>query len=124
MIRRPPRSTRTDTLLPYTTLFRSSRQCAGLPPRRWPCAGAVACASLSDNRRWPYPRTAFRRGCRLLSPGGFFFLSVSLSFLPPPPHSFSPYPRFLSFALSFSAPLFPPPLLSSTFSFFLTSLLL
>src|SRR3546814_13456406 len=30
MIRRPPRSTRTDTLFPYTTLFRS-------PPRgRWP----------------------------------------------------------------------------------------
>src|SRR3546814_3928113 len=28
MIRRPPRSTRTDTLFPYTTLFRSSR----LPP--------------------------------------------------------------------------------------------
>src|SRR3546814_3540677 len=26
MIRRPPRSTRTDTLLPYTTLFRSRRQ--------------------------------------------------------------------------------------------------
>src|SRR3546814_3191935 len=29
MIRRPPRSTRTDTLLPYTTLFRSAR-CAGV----------------------------------------------------------------------------------------------
>src|SRR3546814_1905826 len=28
MIRRPPRSTRTDTLFPYTTLFRSER----LPP--------------------------------------------------------------------------------------------
>src|SRR3546814_520282 len=28
MIRRPPRSTRTDTLFPYTTLFRS-------PPRRF-----------------------------------------------------------------------------------------
>src|SRR3546814_18519538 len=28
MIRRPPRSTRTDTLFPYTTLFRSDR-------RRW-----------------------------------------------------------------------------------------
>src|SRR3546814_20254363 len=28
MIRRPPRSTRTDTLFPYTTLFRSAR-------RRW-----------------------------------------------------------------------------------------
>src|SRR3546814_6979731 len=25
MIRRPPRSTRTDTLLPYTTLFRSAK---------------------------------------------------------------------------------------------------
>src|SRR3546814_17232160 len=30
MIRRPPRSTRTDTLFPYTTLFRSSlEQCDG-----------------------------------------------------------------------------------------------
>src|SRR3546814_8029321 len=27
MIRRPPRSTRTDTLFPYRTLFRSRRQC-------------------------------------------------------------------------------------------------
>src|SRR3546814_15502163 len=26
MIRRPPRSTRTDTLFPYTTLFRSAEQ--------------------------------------------------------------------------------------------------
>src|SRR3546814_14287399 len=26
MIRRPPRSTRTDTLFPYTTLFRSNRR--------------------------------------------------------------------------------------------------
>src|SRR3546814_14316356 len=30
MIRRPPRSTRTDTLFPYTTLFRSSLE--GGPP--------------------------------------------------------------------------------------------
>src|SRR3546814_2283680 len=30
MIRRPPRSTRTDTLFPYTTLFRSDhRRCGG-----------------------------------------------------------------------------------------------
>src|SRR3546814_2299557 len=28
MIRRPPRSTRTDTLFPYTTLFRSARPVA------------------------------------------------------------------------------------------------
>src|SRR3546814_2098186 len=27
MIRRPPRSTRTDTLFPYTTLFRSPHSC-------------------------------------------------------------------------------------------------
>src|SRR3546814_3288223 len=35
MIRRPPRSTRTDTLFPYTTLFRSHPpgQRAGNPPR-------------------------------------------------------------------------------------------
>src|SRR3546814_6301902 len=31
MIRRPPRSTRTDTLFPYTTLFRSDNQ-AGQEP--------------------------------------------------------------------------------------------
>src|SRR3546814_812406 len=31
MIRRPPRSTRTDTLFPYTTLFRS-QQFLGVPP--------------------------------------------------------------------------------------------
>src|SRR3546814_16544924 len=31
MIRRPPRSTRTDTLFPYTTLFRSSLALAGIP---------------------------------------------------------------------------------------------
>src|SRR3546814_12587902 len=29
MIRRPPRSTRTDTLFPYTTLFRSLAEAAG-----------------------------------------------------------------------------------------------
>src|SRR3546814_6168165 len=32
MIRRPPRSTRTDTLFPYTTLFRSFRHGRPEPP--------------------------------------------------------------------------------------------
>src|SRR3546814_8521465 len=32
MIRRPPRSTRTDTLFPYTTLFRSRRDGADAAP--------------------------------------------------------------------------------------------
>src|SRR3546814_19841075 len=35
MIRRPPRSTRTDTLFPYTTLFRSERLVAGLGTKRY-----------------------------------------------------------------------------------------
>src|SRR3546814_1365580 len=34
MIRRPPRSTRTDTLFPYTTLFRSPRPTGHGGPRR------------------------------------------------------------------------------------------
>src|SRR3546814_8188035 len=34
MIRRPPRSTRTDTLFPYTTLFRSGRHPRGGLGRR------------------------------------------------------------------------------------------
>src|SRR3546814_8276917 len=40
MIRRPPRSTRTDTLFPYTTLFRSSlgRDRPGAPMTRAPAA--------------------------------------------------------------------------------------
>src|SRR3546814_11054923 len=44
MIRRPPRSTRTDTLFPYTTLFRS-------PPRRSPrrCCNAIA---LAEQLSW------------------------------------------------------------------------
>src|SRR3546814_6636167 len=46
MIRRPPRSTRTDTLFPYTTLFRSVLQYNG----RWPfyrCFGAENPASVA-----------------------------------------------------------------------------
>src|SRR3546814_20086987 len=34
MIRRPPRSTRTDTLVPYTTLFRSPGRCSTSSPKR------------------------------------------------------------------------------------------
>src|SRR3546814_14752982 len=40
MIRRPPRSTRTDTLFPYTTLFRS-RAVA----RLWPLAATGVCGA-------------------------------------------------------------------------------
>src|SRR3546814_11370087 len=41
MIRRPPRSTRTDTLFPYTTLFRST-QLQGCHPFGQPCAKRLA----------------------------------------------------------------------------------
>src|SRR3546814_14579893 len=55
MIRRPPRSTRPDTLFPYTTLFRSSRPAPAIrrcqappqgsttatPPRRRVCSGSL-----------------------------------------------------------------------------------
>src|SRR3546814_15701580 len=38
MRRRPPRSTRTDTLFPYTTLFRSAPfRAVGRRPRLWLC---------------------------------------------------------------------------------------
>src|SRR3546814_18859318 len=62
MIRRPPRSTRTDTLFPYTTLFRSRRDLRPLdrrahpgprrpdcPRRRAPCrrSGAMTEAPLN-----------------------------------------------------------------------------
>src|SRR3546814_3854281 len=46
MIRRPPRSTRTDTLFPYTTLFRSERA-----HRVWRCVRSdrseAACAAAA-----------------------------------------------------------------------------
>src|SRR3546814_14182580 len=41
MIRRPPRSTRTDTLFPYTTLFRSGARESGLDPLRSRLFGTV-----------------------------------------------------------------------------------
>src|SRR3546814_2862854 len=69
MIRRPPRSTRTDTLFPYTTLFRSRGKGAELhqtigkrSPRRlslcrWRAAlrlsrGATGCAGRRVARLW------------------------------------------------------------------------
>src|SRR3546814_13082407 len=57
MIRRPPRSTRTDTLFPYTTLFRSLR--AGL--------GEIACdlppGDAQQVEILPVERAVHRRPC-------------------------------------------------------------
>src|SRR3546814_13430007 len=56
MIRRPPRSTRTDTLFPYTTLFRSTRR---------PRAGGGGRGGAGRQRQRPgdppRPRRAGRR---------------------------------------------------------------
>src|SRR3546814_18691900 len=41
MIRRPPRSTRTDTLFPYTTLFRSGQSRGAALPDYLPGEGAA-----------------------------------------------------------------------------------
>src|SRR3546814_17593887 len=45
MIRRPPRSTRTDTLFPYTTLFRSRRNLTGAVTKMLEEAGLRIVAS-------------------------------------------------------------------------------
>src|SRR3546814_8585103 len=57
MLRRPPRSTRTDTLFPYTTLFRSHRR-QGLRGRHSGRARRVTAGQ--------------RAGCRALVGGGAF----------------------------------------------------
>src|SRR3546814_12653088 len=56
MIRRPPRSTRTDTLFPYTTLFRSRRtppaQPFGKPQARaWIAADGATAGGYRDGAR-------------------------------------------------------------------------
>src|SRR3546814_6088325 len=58
MIRRPPRSTRTDTLFPYTTLFRSRQK--GRPPRAAPIPHPAAAHLLLAD----HPRRRFPQGSR------------------------------------------------------------
>src|SRR3546814_4381152 len=66
MIRRPPRSTRTDTLFPYTTLFRSGsaaprRRCRSAPPSRGGTAVRSPPASRTAPRRSTCRRPTARR---------------------------------------------------------------
>src|SRR3546814_17863218 len=53
MIRRPPRSTRTDTLFPYTTLFRSFRPSRSLRQRRSRERSRRAFGRSADDRLRP-----------------------------------------------------------------------
>src|SRR3546814_15343813 len=61
MIRRPPRSTRTDTLFPYTTLFRSHGDAAGSPPLR-SVQPVLHTGNLSQGRHQRCPLRSLRRG--------------------------------------------------------------
>src|SRR3546814_690594 len=54
MIRRPPRSTRTDTLFPYTTLFRADKFQLKLEPLREALNAAVG----KSWQEWEIPREA------------------------------------------------------------------
>src|SRR3546814_19197546 len=70
LIRRPPRSTRTDTLVPYTTLFRSSHD--GRKSRR-PCAPADPRIAALDCHHRPaagHPVCAFRPGFQIAAAAG------------------------------------------------------
>src|SRR3546814_3843431 len=60
MIRRPPRSTRTDTLFPYTTLFRSEKATA----RLWPASLRHRCSTPC--RSW----NLLPSSCLLVASGG------------------------------------------------------
>src|SRR3546814_9262319 len=69
MIRRPPRSTRTDTLFPYTTLFRS-RTGPGDRTARTGRTAAAAGAAARDRRRRPGHRPGRGRGDPAAGAGG------------------------------------------------------
>src|SRR3546814_11853547 len=62
MIRRPPRSTRTDTLFPYTTLFRSPL-CASPGPARGPDGTSPAGSSRTTPARSSPRRGAGTEAC-------------------------------------------------------------
>src|SRR3546814_12835256 len=68
MIRRPPRSTRTDTLFPYTTLFRSLDTPA-FEPRLHPEAAQPSRISFHpDYARCTDESAGFRYTCGTMSP--------------------------------------------------------
>src|SRR3546814_15326605 len=67
MIRRPPRSTRTDTLFPYTTLFRSPERGGVHEPRRGTQRHRAMAAGLQPGAATLGPRRPDRKSTRLNS---------------------------------------------------------
>src|SRR3546814_15153827 len=79
MLRRPPRSTRSDTLCPYTTLF---RPVPAARKARTPGRENARCPPYSDRRahdRWPEARRRLRtadiRTVRPAGVGGMTYMS-------------------------------------------------
>src|SRR3546814_2098355 len=70
MIRRPPGATRTDTLLPSTTLFRSLLRPLQLERRTpaQPCAAAAAAAAVVPAAVEPHPTAVARSRPRAHEP--------------------------------------------------------
>src|SRR3546814_6751471 len=64
MIRRPPRSTRTDTLFPYTTLFRAVRHWVGCRPATW-LLTINPCDPVKPARLWAGVRHRGQRYSRM-----------------------------------------------------------
>src|SRR3546814_3532783 len=101
MIRRPARSTRTDTLFPYTTLFRSAAFGGNLPPtlrarvlavQAWIGIGFIAFTLLTSNpflRQFPAPLNGEDLNPLLQDPG--------LAFHPP-----MLYAGYVGFSMAFS----------------------
>src|SRR3546814_8214085 len=102
MVRRPPRSTRTDTLFPYTTLFRSGRR--RLPRACWSRSPGPSHFNCRPNRK-AHPSALQRPPRRKLPirhrPG-------RLSPCPPPPPPRPRYPPCRSLLLASRSS--PPPL--------------
>src|SRR3546814_4270148 len=67
MIRRPPRSTRTDTLFPYTTLFRSGAQAS--PLEQGPDTGCSRFCTARGIHRSPVEQRLETRDRDLAWPG-------------------------------------------------------
>src|SRR3546814_14510458 len=69
MIRRPPRSTRTDTLFPYTTLFRSPQINFTRPNPRIDFASSPFYVN-TELRHWPAAQWPRRAGVSSFGVGG------------------------------------------------------
>src|SRR3546814_1989653 len=79
MIRRPPRSTRTDTLFPYTTLFRSTRKRKGSHAKARSRKGRGEEYSHTKTRRGRFSASASCLCCAMLESDSKLYRVISCS---------------------------------------------